>query len=315
MDKVKRYGGGLFLEKLCRALSLPGRPRLIRYNTNLIYDCGDQIVRLTPNTSRSKEEVERELHWMAYLGSHSDRMVKVLGSSRTGTQQIEFEDEHFTATRLERIEGQPVREAQWNEAHFEQLGALAGFLHRLGQAYDPPSGFELSEWDESPEACLAHNLPEDERGLPAANQKVFEYMAAMPRPTAYYGPIHYDIHAGNYLFTPDGRMVLFDFENSCQGHYINDIAVVLYYARLSRFSATDDGFDERFLAAFWKGYAAEYTVPESEIGHLYWLLLNRGLIVYGYLLKIWPGERDAEQDRYIEVTLSDIERCRRVLCL
>jgi Ser/Thr protein kinase RdoA (MazF antagonist) len=125
-------------------------------------------------------------------------------------------------------------------------------------------------------------------------------MVAMPRLPKSYGPIHYDIHPGNYLMTSDGRMVLFDFENSCRGHYINDIAVVLYYSRMHKFSKGDEGFNHSFLASFWKGYEHEYSVPESEIPHIPWLLLNRSLILYGYLFKIWPGERDDLQEAYIK---------------
>ncbi|MDF1836894.1 MAG: phosphotransferase, partial [Planctomycetota bacterium] len=252
MDKAQRYGQGPFLEHLSRTLELTAPPHLIRHNTNLIYDCGDQILRLTPNAFRSADEVKRELHWMAFVGQHTDQVVRVLGSDATITQQIEFERESFTATRLQKIEGSPVDSDRWNPRHFERVGRLTGQLHRLGQEYDPPRELALLPWDRSPEACLAHDLPDDGRGLPDLNQKVFEYMAALPQSARHFGPIHYDIHPGNYLLTPDDRLVLFDFENSCLGHYINDIAVVLYYARLNRHSKIDANFDRTFLQAFWK---------------------------------------------------------------
>ena len=114
-----------------------------------------------------------------------------------------------------------------------------------------------------------------------------------------YGPIHYDIHSGNYLLTSDGRLILFDFENACRGHYINDIAVVLYYARLHKFSTQNTQFNRDFLDEFWKGYGTAYPIPTADFEHIPWLLLNRGLIVLGYLFKIWPGEKTTEQQQYI----------------
>lgn len=90
-------------------------------------------------------------------------------------------------------------------------------------------------------------------------------------------------------------MILFDFENSCRGHYINDIAVVIYYARMNKLSGDDEGFARFFLEAFRRGYEAENHLPEEEIQSIPWLLLNRGLIVYAYLLKIWPGDLNEEQ--------------------
>lgn len=299
MDKQKHYGEGAFLKHLCQVLALSEQPELIRHNTNLIYDCGDFIARLTPNGVRAREEVLRELHWMSFVGSHSRDVVQVLGDSETDTRQFEFAGEHFTITLLEKIEGEPIGEDEWGASHFERLGNLMGFLHRIGQEYCAPVGMELTEWNRTPEACLADGVPDDERGLPELNQRVFDYMAAMDRRSATYGPIHYDIHPGNYLITPEGRMVLFDFENSCRGHYINDSAVCLYYAKLHKFSKADANFDFEFLSSFWRGYETEYTVPSDEFVHIPWLLLNRSLLVYGYLIKIWPGEKTAEQKTYM----------------
>ncbi len=228
MDKAKRYGKGPFLEHLTRVFALQSEPKLIRHNTNLIFDCGDQIIRLTPNAFRSADDVNRELHWMTFVGKHTDRVVRVLGPDATITRQVEFGGESFTATLLQKIEGQPIGKDAWNATHFEQVGQLTCLLHRLGQEYRPGPEVALLSWDRSPEACLAHDLPADERELPRLNQAVYEYMAAMPKPESHFGPIHYDIHPGNYLDTPTGQLALFDFENSCLGHYINDVAVALY---------------------------------------------------------------------------------------
>ena len=300
-DRAERYGGGAFVGQLCAALGLAAEPELIRHNTNLIYDCGDLIVRLTPNSVRSREEVAKELHWMSFVASRTRDVVQVLGDDPTETRQFESGGEEFTITLLEKIEGEPVAQEQWGAGHFQRLGRLAGFLHRIAQEYRPRRGFDLTGWDEIPEASLARELPDDSRNLLKINDKVLNYMDSMARWPATYGPVHYDIHAGNYLMTPSGRMVLFDFENSCRGHYINDIAVALYYARIHKFSGGDRDFNRRFLAPFWVGYAEEYPVPEDEIEHIPWLLLNRSLIVYGYVLKIWPeGSRDAAEQEHVD---------------
>jgi Ser/Thr protein kinase RdoA (MazF antagonist) len=295
-----QYGAGPFLDELCDSLALQSRPRLLRSNTNLVYDCGDSILRLTPESFRPAEEVHGELHWLHFVGTHTDNFVRVLGDRPTETTQFSFAEESFSVTRFARIEGNLIRQQEWKPPHFERLGRLAGSMHRIGQEYTPPEDVDLCEWDHIPEACLARELPEDCRELPRLNERVFAYMTGMPRNAGSYGPIHYDIHAGNYLMAPDGRIVLFDFENSCRGHYINDIAVALYYARLHPFSTDDDDFSRSFLASFWRGYEQEYVVPTGEMESIPWLLLNRGLIVYGYLLKIWPGDRNAEQQRHLQ---------------
>jgi len=91
--------------------------------------------------------------------------------------------------------------------------------------------------------------------------------------------------------------------------------VALYYARFHKLTAAPETFNETFLNPFWKGYGTEYPVPENEIEHIPWLLLNRGLLVRGYLLKIWPGERTAEQDQYVTRVEASIQAARSELQL
>ncbi len=307
------YADGPFVSELCSLLALSSPPTLVRSNTNLIYDCGDVFLRLTPNAFRPIEDVTRELRWLGYVGARMENVVRVVGDDPTETTQFVFGEESFTVTRFERMVGRPVEKGEWGPDHFERLGALTGTLHRLAQDYSAPEALDLHEWDRVPEACLAQNLPDDVRELPALNLKAYEYMRDMPRNAESYGPIHYDLHAGNYLIAPDGRLMLFDFENSCRAHNINDIAVALYYARLSKFSGNGDDFDALFLESFWKGYEKEYTVPAAEVEAIPWLLLNRSLILYGYLHKIWLGEWTNEQQEYADRVERGIVRMRSEL--
>ena len=90
---------------------------------------------------------------------------------------------------------------------------------------------------------------------------------------------------------------------------------MLYYSRIRKLSKVDAGFNQAFLDSFWKGYATAYPVPEEDIEHIPWLLLNRGLIVLGYLFKIWPGEKTREQQQYIARTERGILDARETLGL
>ena len=82
LSKVKRYGQGVFLELLGKFLNIDTELKLLRHNTNLIYDAGDLVVRLTPNSFRPRVDVIRELHWMLFLQKYTDNVVKVFGDDR-----------------------------------------------------------------------------------------------------------------------------------------------------------------------------------------------------------------------------------------
>ena len=311
-EKATRYGEGSFPGILARLIGFSGTLELIRHNTNLVFDGGDFIVRLTPNSFRPREEVLRELHWMGFVGHHTPDVVRILNDSPSDIQQLQHENEEFTVTLFEKIDGTHIQEDQWNPDHFEQVGALTGLLHRLGQEYQPAeASLDLEEWDRIPEASLGHSLPKDERDLRKLSEDAVDNLRSIPRQKTTYGPIHYDIHPGNYFLNGEGRLILFDFENSCRAHYINDIAVAVYYAHLHKFSDSNDpAFVETYLDAFWRGYAQNYPIPEDEITHLPWFILNRSLLVRGYLEHIWPGDRSDEQLDFVRRVDQSIENAR-----
>ena len=315
MDKQQRYGEGEFAQRLSETLAIEEPPQLIRHYTNLIYDCGHFVIRLTPNSFRPRDGVIRELHWLLDVGSQSESIVQLFGDEPTNPRQFEFEAEHFTVTLFEKIDGEPINEAQWNSDHFQRLGRLTGWLHRTGMGYVAPSGWELLAWDDAPEESSADYLPDDHRQLARLNRKVAEHVGNLTNSPSSYGPIHFDIHQGNYLLTSDNRLVLFDFENSCLGHHINDIAMVLFYAKTSKLTDASEDFEEQFMKAFWSGYELEYPVPEEEIEQIQWFMLNRAILLCGYLRKIWPGELTEEQTQYVERVDNAVEGMRQRLSL
>jgi len=300
IDKEKFYGDGPFVHHLCESLKIGPTPKLIRYYTNLIYDCGDFVIRLTPNSFRPRKDVIRELHWLSYVASQTQDVVQVLDDDPTRLKQFEFESEEFTVTFLKKIDGCEIGAEQWNAGHFTRLGKLAGFMHRVGMSYRAPPGWELLDWDDAPESDFVKHIPNEDSHLVKLNQDVLKHIVDVPRYEDSFGPIHFDIHQGNYLLTKNDRLVLLDFENSCLGHHINDIAMVLFYAKINKITDQSESFVEQFLEVFWRGYEGEYTVPESEIKEIPWFMMCRAIGLFGYLHHIFPADRNEEQNQYVE---------------
>ena len=65
--------------------------------------------------------------------------------------------------------------------------------------------------------------------------------------------IHQDAHTGNLFVDDDYVMTLFDFDDCVYGHFIYDIAMVLFY--IAGWGGDDiPGFMGRFMPVFLQGY-------------------------------------------------------------
>lgn len=273
---------------------------LIRANTNLIYDCGAFIIRLTPAFVRTKLQIENELAWLVYLGERGAPVVKLISGREAIT--VEVGERKFWGVIFARIKGRKVEAKDWNGNHFERLGQLSGQLHRLGQQFEWTSDDNYQHWNQLPEF---HNYPKLAEAFPwgiELHEAVVERMMTLPTKALNYGLIHYDIHHGNYLLQEDGNLVLFDFELCCQSWYIHDIATVLYYAGTHPQSQTLVNFQAHFLEHFWSGYQGEFPIPSvEEQAYIPVFLLYRDLMVCGYVLDIWEGKPlTKQQEQYMK---------------
>ena len=78
--------------------------------------------------------------------------------------------------------------------------------------------------------------------------------------------MHQDAHGGNFFVDEAGNITLFDFDDCVYGHFIYDIAMVLFYAVMSDFEQRTP----EFCVPFFRGYRSENHLDPiwlSEIPH------------------------------------------------
>ncbi len=286
--------------------------QLIRANTNLVYDCGDCIVRLTPSTVRAKSEIESELHWLQYLVDAGVPVVRLISGS--SPIRVEIDSLVFWGVAFVKIKGRKVQDRDWTGAHFAKLGALSGQLHKLGHNYRWEAGISYKHWDQIPEFQNYTRLSEVIPDGVELHQAVVTQIKTLDADPSNYGLVHYDIHHGNYLLKEDGELVLFDFELCCLSWYIHDIATILYYAESHPKSQVTENFQAHFLHHFFEGYQQEFRSPSEEEKNLIPIfLLYRDLMVYAYLLDIWASKTlTKHQERYQQRIKSSIYRRRQI---
>ncbi len=290
INKVfEKYFNDAILLESCKRFGIEkSAAKLIRANNNLIFDCGDKILRISHSEIRNFDDIKVEIHWLNFLRNKGLSIVKVINSNESiAIEKIGLED-HFSIVCFEKIMGSQIEASDWNELHFEKLGDFVGKLHKFGQQYTEQEELDYKHWNEI-----------DEYGsfiyLSKANFKIHNKLVAefnsYSKPKESYGLIHYDFHRGNYLMTgKEKKIVLFDFEMVCKSWYANDVAAVVYYAKHFATVREEENFETRFLNSFWKGYEKEYKIDNLEKEKIPKFLLYRDLLLLGFVSKLWGSK-------------------------
>lgn len=278
------------LSEVCSRYGLrPENAKLIKEDSNLIYDCGDSILRVSYSGIRTAGDIEVELDWMDFLHREGVPVVRIITSVANERQEkVGENNKHFTAVSFEKIRGSKINEETWGVVHFQKLGRLAGLIHRTSQTYAHQTHLRYRHWDELVECSYSTMLPKDGRELQRLTEHLLDGFRNLERSPEDYGLIHNDIHHENYLLTdPENKIILFDFEVACQSWYVYEIATALYYACLVNRKRNDLDFERTFLSNFLKGYRAEYSLPPIDFEVVLKFMLYRDLFLYGYITAMW----------------------------
>ncbi|MGE5138662.1 MAG: phosphotransferase enzyme family protein, partial [Rudaea sp.] len=194
------------------------------------------------------------------IHSTSGNLVELLPDGR---------GEYFLAVAFVRAPGRSPGKGDWNESRYETWGATLGRMHALSKDYAPPDPtWQRPEWD-------APIMLETERFLPPSEsitverfRELMKHLRSLPRDRDSYGLIHQDAHGGNLFVDETGRITFFDFDDCCYSWFVNDIAIVLFYALLDPDIVVPA--PEQFLFPFLRGYARENRLDPAwlvEIPH------------------------------------------------
>lgn len=229
------------------------------------------ILRIGHSKRRTVELIQGEVDWINYLAAGGAGVAKAVLSDQGNL--VEMIDDgygsHFLATAFVKAPGgSPWQMEKWDETLFERYGRLLGRLHRLSRDYELPNPeWKRPSWDD-PIMRVENWLPPEERLIQEKFVATIEYLQSLPQAKAGYGLIHQDAHGGNFFVDEDYNITLFDFDDCVYGHYINDIAIVLFYAVTNRPDAEE--FGPHFFDHFMRGYRQENQLDPhwfAEIPH------------------------------------------------
>lgn len=249
------------------------------------------ILRIGHSLRRTPALIQAEVDWINYLAEGGAGVARALFSARGNLVEAvdDGQGEQFLVTAFAKAPGQHSRQSEWTPAFFETYGQLIGRMHALSKAYTPPHPDCVRyHWDDEANMSVAQFLPAEDGRIAAYFDALLAHLRALPVNPEGYGMIHQDAHGGNFFVDEAGCITLFDFDDCCYGHYIYDLAMVVFYAIANRPDLP--AAMREFLPPFLRGYRRENRLDPIWFKEIPYFLKLREIDLYAVIHRSWgPG--------------------------
>jgi Ser/Thr protein kinase RdoA (MazF antagonist) len=250
------------------------------------YTCYEEkyILRIGHSHRRSLNLISGEVEWINYLAKGGASVARAINSEKGNLVETidDGEGGQFLTTAFVRAPGSPPREETWEPTLFRHYGRLIGRMHALSKNYRPSkSETKRPDWDDPIMLDIAGWIPPTESLVVRRYGELKEYLDRIPQNHQSYGLVHYDAHAGNFFVDQNGRITLFDFDDSSYSWYINDISIVLFYALAGRPDAAE--FVPLFMKPFLAGYVEENNLEPGSLEEIPNFLKLREIDLYAVI--------------------------------
>jgi len=241
------------------------------------------ILRIAHSFHRSPDQIRGELDWINYLKSggasvagalisHNDRWVEEISDGSGG---------YFLANAFEKAIGKEHR-GEWNDTQLYEYGRQIGLMHKLTTAYHPTNpNWKRPEWDDPVHLEIEQFIPENDHKIKQIFRNVVRMTRALPKGPANYGLIHQDAHQGNFFIDADGKITIFDFDDSSYSWFVEDIALILFYAVMGQ--EDPSAFTGKFLSGFLPGYFSEYDLDGQWFREIPLFMKRREIDLYAVI--------------------------------
>jgi amicoumacin kinase len=256
---------------------------------NIIYNCikndKDVILRISHSSRRSVNQIEAEVSWIRFLEDHGMSVCNALLSKNTNVVECisGAEDGFFHATLFRKADGRHPNIEMLNSSFFNLYGSYIGKMHNLSKSYSKSlTKIDRPHWNDSSLSEIFNRLPQSETIIVEKCLRLFDYIKTLQVETDSYGLVHQDAHISNLFVDDNGAITLFDFDDCCYSWYINDLAIIFFYASLW-YPENIIRFIESFLKPFLDGYLRETDLNPIWYNEIPCFLKARELDIYSLL--------------------------------
>ena len=242
---------------------------------------GHYILRIGHSSRRSPDLIRGEVDWINYLADGGASVARaILSENGNLVEPVEDgQDEEFLCTAFVHASGKEVRRDQINDRLFHNYGRLVGRMHALAKTYQVPNPtWERYAWDSIENNTAERQMPAKESRALEKYRAVLAHLRSLPQDTEGYGMIHQDAHPGNFFVDDEYRLTLFDFDDCVYGHFIYDIAMVLFYTAMGEPDPAE--FTGRFMPVFLSGYREENHLDPAWLPELPYFMKLREIDLF-----------------------------------
>lgn len=230
---------------------------------------GQFILRIGHSSRRSVKLIRGEADWINYLAAGGAPVARAV-LSEAGNLVEPLEDGQggeFLCTAFIHAPGREIRRQQVNESLIINYGHLIGRMHALAKSYQvsDPAWMRYA-WDGPENNTAERQMPAKEALALEKYRLVLAYLQGLPREANGYGMIHQDAHLGNAYVDNDNQITLFDFDDCVYGHFIYDIAMVLFYVSIGQ--PDPAAYSGWFMPLFLSAYRQENCLHPAWLAEL-----------------------------------------------
>ncbi|PLT28518.1 phosphotransferase enzyme family protein [Peribacillus deserti] len=269
-----------------------------------------RILRFVHSSHRSHELIEAEVEWVEYLYKNGASVYRHFVSAN-GCLIEPLEAADGTVFYVSSFEKLPGRQIAWKEVEKNlkiaySWGKSLGLLNRLSKTYNNVKCFR-PQWDEEELFDIEQYKPDITKHILNYRDEILLQISTLPKNSDTYGLIHSDLHHGNFLYD-QGRIHIFDFDDSAYHWFASDIAMPLYYIVMQRDFTTKETrqeFIHAFITSFLEGYSTENILPEKLAESIPLFLKLRDVVLLSVLYKKFDFEKLDDHDRLFFNTVKD----------
>jgi Ser/Thr protein kinase RdoA (MazF antagonist) len=193
---------------------------------------GQFILRIGHSSRRSPNLIRGEVDWINYLAAGGAPVARAVHSAAGNLVEPVSDGQggEFLCTAFIHAPGREISRQHINNSLVINYGRLIGRMHALAKTYQASNpDWTRYAWDAPENNTAERQMPDKEMRALEKYRLVLEHLRSLPREKHGYGMIHQDAHLGNAYADEDNQITLFDFDDCVYGHFIYDIAMVLFY--------------------------------------------------------------------------------------